>query len=122
LTLSLNKLTKLIPFVVLAFVSCKNSEEKLETEEKKTENSAVIDNDSYSSKITFDENTGWGYQIFKGAKLLINQNHIPAIQGMKGFSSKEKAQKTVDYIMAELKEGIFPPTITPEILDSLNVL
>lgn len=120
MTLSLNKLIKLSSFVVLAFISCNNPIEH--SEKTKTENSTVIKNDNYSSKITFDENTGWGYQIFKGAKLLINQNHIPAVQGVKGFSSKEKAQKTVDYIMVKLKDGIFPPTITAEILDSLNVL
>ena len=119
--MSLNNLIKLIPLLALTIISCENAEQEVNSENR-NENTIVLKNDSYSSKITFEENSGWGYQIFKGAKLLINQNHIPAVQGMKGFSSKEKAQKTVDYLMVKLNEGVFPPTITPEILDSLNVL
>lgn len=118
----LNKPFLFLIWIVLLTISCENSEVKTEKTIQKTSEEIILKNDSYSSKLIFDENIGWGYQIFKGAKLLINQNHIPAVQGVKGFSSKEKAQKTIDYIMPLLESGVFPPTITPEILDSLNVL
>lgn len=108
--------------IVLLTASCENSAVEKEVPIDEKSEQVVIKNENYSSKLIFDENIGWGYQIFKGAKLLINQNHIPAVQGVKGFSTKEKAQKTIDYIMPLLESGIFPPTITPEILDSLNVL
>ncbi len=77
---------------------------------------------SHSYKIIFEEELGWGYQIFNGSTLLINQTHIPAIQGLKGFETKEKAIIAAEYILDEVKNGKFPPTVTVEILDSLKVL
>lgn len=66
--------------------------------------------------------TGWGYQILQDGKLAIDQKHIPVIQGYRGFSSKEKAEKTGNFIVEKMKSGIFPPTLTEEELDSLEVL
>ena len=76
----------------------------------------------YSSKVQFKEDTGWGYQIFEGSKLLINQEHIPAIQGIQGFSTKKKAEKTAQFVLDQIDKGNFPPTLSKEILDSLGVL
>jgi hypothetical protein len=67
-------------------------------------------------------NVGWGYQILQDGKLAIDQKHIPVIQGYKSFSSKEKAEKTGNFIVQKMKNGIFPPTLTEEELDSLEVL
>ena len=75
-----------------------------------------------SYKVIFTEEVGWGYQIFDGNKLMINQKHIPAVQGLTGFETKEKAEKTAQYVLDQVEAGIFPPTITTEILDSLEVL
>jgi len=65
---------------------------------------------------------GWGYQILQDGKLAIDQKHIPVIQGYKGFSSKEKAEKTGGFIVEKMKKGVFPPTLTETELDSLGVL
>jgi hypothetical protein len=54
--------------------------------------------------------------------LAIDQKHIPVIQGYKSFSSKEKAEKTGNFIVQKMKNGIFPPTLTEQELDSLEVL
>jgi hypothetical protein len=67
-------------------------------------------------------NFGWGYQILQDGKLAIDQKHIPVIQGYKSFSSKEKAEKTGNFIVQKMKNGIFPPTLTEQELDSLEVL
>lgn len=67
-------------------------------------------------------NVGWGYQILQDGKLAIDQKHIPVIQGCKSFSSKEKAEKTGNFIIQKMKNGVFPPTLTEEELDSLEVL
>lgn len=67
-------------------------------------------------------NVGWGYQILQDGKLAIDQKHIPVIQGYKSFSSKEKAEKTGNFIVQKMKNGIFPPTLTEDELDSLEVL
>ncbi|MFN5911173.1 MAG: DUF4907 domain-containing protein [Bacteroidota bacterium] len=66
--------------------------------------------------------SGWGYQILQDGKLAIDQKHIPVIQGYRGFSTKENAEKTANYIVDKLERGIFPPTLTIEELDSLEVL
>ena len=65
---------------------------------------------------------GWGYQILQDGKLAIDQKHIPVIQGYRSFSSKEKAEKTGNFIVQKMKNGIFPPTLTKQELDSLEVL
>lgn len=102
-----------------------------------TEN--VIENDSaviynvfenhapelYSSPYRFETiegANGWGYQIFEGNTMLINQEHIPSVPGINGFSSEEKATKAVEYIVTQMDQGLFPPTVSPQILDSLGVL
>lgn len=72
--------------------------------------------------IVTENNLGYGYQILKDGKLTIDQPTIPAIQGNQSFSSKEKAQKTAEYLIEKLNKGVFPPTISVEELDSLKVL
>lgn len=69
-----------------------------------------------------ENNGGFGYQILKDGKLVIDQPNIPAIQGNQFFSTREKAQKTADYLVEKLNKGIFPPTLAVEELDSLGVL
>jgi hypothetical protein len=65
---------------------------------------------------------GWGYKIMKDGQLSINQPTIPAVQGNRCFSSKEKAEKTAEFIIYKMTNNIFPPTISVEELDSLGVL
>lgn len=76
----------------------------------------------YTAEIFETPGLGWGYKIYDNGTLFINQPHIPAIQGNKGFSTKEKAQITADFAILKLQQGFVPPTISPEELDSLNVL
>lgn len=75
----------------------------------------------YSVEV-FEHDKGWGYQLFEGQQLLIHQEHIPSVPGVKGFSSKEKAEIAANFILKEVEKGVFPPTVTPQILDSLGVL
>ena len=110
---------KYILFLSIALLSCSNEpaelEEQLPIKQEEATSSLV------SSKIIFNEGIGWGYQIFEGSKMIINQEHIPAVQGMHGFSSKEKAVTAANYVVNKIENGIFPPTLTPEELDSLGV-
>lgn len=64
----------------------------------------------------------WGYQLFQKGEMVINQTSIPSIQGINGFDSEEKAERTARYILHKLDKGIFPPTVDKEELDSLGVL
>ena len=78
--------------------------------------------DVYSVKTTFAPDHGWGYQILNNGELYINQPHIPAVAGNKGFDSEANAQTTADYIIYKMNNGLFPPTVSPEELDSLGVM
>ena len=77
---------------------------------------------AYSARIIFTDSLGWGYQIFDGNTMFINQLHIPSIQGNRGFKSREAAQLTANFILYKLSNGVFPPTLDEKELDSLGVL
>lgn len=79
-------------------------------------------NHSFSAKIIFTDSLGWGYQIFEGNKMMINQIHIPSIQGNKGFDTRQAAQITANFVLYKLSNNIFPPTLNKKELDSLGVI
>lgn len=116
--------------LLVAFSACTDQKQegpigeakhKTEVQEKE-----VVITDStettYSYKTNFTEEHGWGYVIYNNDKPYINQPHIPAVPGNKGFSTKEKAEKTADFILHKLNNQIFPPSVTKAELDSLGVL
>lgn len=65
---------------------------------------------------------GFGYQILKDGKLIIDQQQIPAVQGNQYFSSEDAARRTGELALKKIKDQLFPPTISIEELDSLGVL
>ena len=85
-------------------------------------NADLLEADDFSFSTVFTDNQGWGYQIFNNEKLYINQPHIPAIEGVNGFSSEQKAAKTAQFAIYKIENGILPPTISKNELDSLGVL
>lgn len=64
----------------------------------------------------------WGYQLFQNGKMIINQTTIPSVQGNNGFATAEKAERTAEYILKKLENGIFPPTVEQKELEELDVL
>ncbi len=76
---------------------------------------------NYSIELLEGEN-GWGYNILLNGKAFIRQPNIPAIPGNQGFDSKEKAQKTADFVLNKIKNGIMPPSTSKEELENLGVL
>jgi hypothetical protein len=127
-----------LPFLVL-LVSCSNEPVIAEqqnakpavdverTEASETEESTYgiepqENQTAFSARIIFTDSLGWGYQIFDGNTILINQVHIPSIQGNIGFKSRAAAQLTANFILYKLSNGIFPPTVDEKELDSLGVL
>ncbi|MBL4706062.1 MAG: DUF4907 domain-containing protein [Flavobacteriales bacterium] len=77
---------------------------------------------NYEAKPYYTEGVGWGYVILVNDKPYINQPHIPAVPGTKGFSSEEKALKNANFVIYKLQNGIMPPSVTLDELDSLGVL
>jgi len=73
--------------------------------------------------VTLQNDTGgWYFEIFKGNQSFINQKHIPAIQGTKAFADSLQAAKVGNLMMSKLEEGIFPPGISIQELDSLKII
>lgn len=126
---------------IVSFIGCTVNKENSHTQDenngisrsdtasvKKTDNSdqyGIEQTDSkhtFSARIIFTDSLGWGYQIFDGNKMMINQIHIPAIQGNKGFKSRQSAQITANFVLYKLSNNIFPPTVDAKELDSLGVL
>jgi len=99
-------------------IETKNEDSEVSKNESKTTSTEPV----YLIFTIETEGIGWGYQILKDGKLMINQDHMPAVEGNKGFSSKEDAEKTANFMLEKIKKGIFPPTISIEELDSLEVL
>ncbi len=127
---------KYIGFLLFLLISCDNSTEQVKStivNEKEPESSADT-NTNRDEKVevinlkkspydvkTVQNSLGWGYEIWKDGALIINQTHIPAIQGLRAFVSQEQAQKAADIIKNKLDQGVFPPTISIDELRSIGV-
>jgi hypothetical protein len=85
-----------------------------------------VDKSQSTKQATFqiklvEYDNGWGYDIYLDEKLVIHQPHIPALSGRKGFKTKEQANSVAELAVLKLKNGIMPPSITSQELDSLGV-
>ena len=76
----------------------------------------------YKAVSTFDQELGCGYQVLNNDKPYINQPHIPAIEGMKGFENEQDALKTAEFVIYKLQNNIVPPSLSTEELDSLGIV
>ena len=65
---------------------------------------------------------GWGYDIYIDGKRTIRQSHIPAVEGLQTFETKNDASKVADLVKYKLDNGIMPPSITTKELDSLEIV
>jgi hypothetical protein len=122
--------------LVLVFVSCgdaankKNPEnspknsaknEELSVKDKPVEAEIREKNTSVYEVRTVENASGWGYEVWQDGAMVIKQEHIPAVQGIRAFSSQEQAQKAAEIIKAKLEQGIFPPTMSMAELQSIGV-
>lgn len=64
---------------------------------------------------------GFGFDIYKEGKMMIHQNSIPAIQGNRGFNTEEEAKAVGGLMLYRISNGIMPPSISIEDLDSMGV-
>lgn len=68
---------------------------------------------------TFETKKGWGYDIFMGNKNYIHQEVLPDSVSSKGFDTKQDAEKIGNFLIYQMKNGIYPPEITSKQIDSL---
>ena len=64
----------------------------------------------------------FGYTIFIDGQMYIEQKSIPAIQGNKGFDTKEDAEKIAKLVIEKIKHGEMPPAISVEELKGHGVI
>jgi Domain of unknown function (DUF4907) len=77
--------------------------------------------DNYKARIFQTEISEFGYDIYKDSTLIIHQPSIPGVQGNKGFSTRENAEKVSALMIFKLDHGIAPPSISLKELDSLKI-
>lgn len=80
---------------------------------------------TFETKIIDGKENTFGYEIavtLDGKTQRIRQEHKPSVPGIRGFDTREDAQKVVDFVVNRIKTKGFPPTITPEELKQLGVL
>ena len=108
-------------FVLLFVLACSKTPTKSSEDENKGDANKTIASEKYEVITIENPDQSYGYQILKDGKLMIDQKNIPAIQGIKGFSSKKDAEITANFAIDKIKKGSFPPTISIDELDSLGI-
>lgn len=81
----------------------------------KTKNEAAV-----LSKKAIKVDGGFGYQIFSGKKLLVQQEFMPSVQGKVPFRSAKDALKVATLVMDKINAGT-QPIIKKEELKQLNL-
>jgi len=74
---------------------------------------------SINFKIIPSVNHTWGYDIYRGGKMIIHQQSIPGMPGNEGFGKKLQAKKTARLVINKIEHGEMPPTVTPDELKKL---
>ena len=114
------KHTLLYALIAGFFIACASEEphhdQSATNQSQKKTNSTPI---GFSNRIIFNENIGWGYQIFENGKLIIDQKNIPAVQGNSGFKTKEDAEIVCQFVTRKLEQKEFPPSVSVDEIDSL---
>lgn len=81
-----------------------------------------IKTDSLTYQIITGINHTYGYDIYKNNQKLIHQPSIPCINGNKGFTKKEDAQKVAKLVIKKIRKGEMPPTLTIQEMKKLGVV
>lgn len=71
---------------------------------------------------TFEEETGWGYDVLVDGNVYVHQPNIPAVGGNKGFKTEADARATGNLAVEKIRDGIIPPTISVEELKEIRVV
>lgn len=79
-----------------------------------------LDSPSYETNIIVVEG-GYGYQVLKDDKLIIQQEYIPAINTKQAFGTVKDAQLLADLVVYKLEKGRSPVVAMNE-LDDLSIV
>ena len=82
----------------------------------------VFNNDTVKMAKDEPKLTGYGYNILIFDALYVHQPHIPAINGSRGFKTKEQANTAAAFVTYKIRHNIMPPSLSVHELDSLGAL
>lgn len=71
---------------------------------------------------TFEEGSGFGYDVLIDGNIYVHQPNIPAVGGNKGFKTEADARATGNLAVQKIREGVIPPTLSVEELKSIGVV
>ena len=69
---------------------------------------------------TYHTPLGWGYDVLMNDSIYIHQQQMPAVQGTRGFSSQQEAEKVANLVVDRIRKKELP-TIYLRDLDSLHI-
>ncbi|MFA9370341.1 MAG: DUF4907 domain-containing protein [Labilibaculum antarcticum] len=70
---------------------------------------------------TYQTEEGWGYQILKNNKPIINQYRIPAIQEKHAFPSEKSAKIVGERVLKKIQLKEIPSISTDELMDLMII-
>jgi hypothetical protein len=73
-----------------------------------------------TTKIIPAEGNTWGYDILIEGERFVHQSSKPGLPGNRGFATKAKAQKVADLVVAKIKKGQMPPSVSIEEMKQLK--
>ena len=84
-------------------------------------NDILLQEIQYTFRTFQNPDKSFGYEIFKGKKKFIVQEHIPARPGNAGFKTAKDAEKVAKLVISKLERGISPPSVSEEELRALGI-
>ena len=112
----------------LAFAcACASCSSPKQEEHKPAENpykNAKIDVKVFNNDSLQQDNNphGYGYDVLLYDASYIHQPNIPAINGNRGFHTREQARTAAEFVVYKIRNNIMPPRVDVRELDSLGVL
>jgi hypothetical protein len=101
---------------IVVFSACNNSTSEQNKDEEMAKKGMVSVNASI-----FKTDKGWGYSIIIDNKQFIRQDIIPAVEGNKGFATKEDATKVAELVLTKIKNKE-KPIVKKEELRQLGII
>jgi len=71
---------------------------------------------------TYKSGTGWGYKVYVGGDIYINQPFIPGVPGKQYFVTEDDAQKVATLVVQKIMQHHLPPTVTGNELRQLKII
>lgn len=82
----------------------------------------VLKQGDYLIEIIAAAKDTYGYDVYKGKKLLIHQPTVPAVPRNTGFTTKAAAEKVARKVVEKMKKGEALPTVTVDELKEMNII